>query len=92
LTLEGVLVLKGKILHLAFSPIHPIMVVVEESGVINFFYIRPYEDITMRNHCFAKLNYTDQEGIPKKISSMGLELVINAYLRRGSVLVGSATD
>lgn len=42
LALEGVLVLPSKIVHIAFSPIHPIMLVVEETGVISGFYIRPH--------------------------------------------------
>ena len=81
LTLEGVLILQNKIVNIGFSPIHPIMMVAEETGLINFFFIRPYENLQERNHCFAKIQYTDSCGIPRRIKSLCLELVINAYLQ-----------
>jgi len=41
-TMEAVIVLERRIVGVAFSPIHPVMMVVEENGVVNFFYVRPY--------------------------------------------------
>ena len=62
LNLEGVLVMKSRIVNIAFSPVHPIMIVSEESGVISFFYVRPHEDLTMRNKCFLRLLNCDDDG------------------------------
>lgn len=54
-TLEAVLVLENKIVAVAFSPIHPVMIVVEQNGVMNFFYVRPYDNIHNRYKCFLKI-------------------------------------
>ena len=92
MTLEGVLVLPSKILSIAFSPVHPIMVVTEENGTISFFYIRPYPELRMRHKCIAKLTYLNEWGEPKKITSIAFDLVINAYLKSDSSLVASSGD
>ena len=62
--------MKSKIVNIAFSPIHPIMIVAEESGVISFFYIRPHEDPTMRNKCFVRLVNLDIFGKPRKLKTI----------------------
>lgn len=35
--------MKAKPIGIAFSPIHPIMIVVTSDGYLNFFYVRPYD-------------------------------------------------
>lgn len=62
--------MKSKIVNIAFSPIHPIMIVAEESGVISFFFIRPHEDPMTRNKCFVKLVNLDILGRPRKLKSI----------------------
>ena len=54
--LEAVCVIKNKPINIAFSPIHPIMIIAEETGEINLFYVRPYEKKNMRYKCFAKIS------------------------------------
>ena len=88
LSLEGVLVLPTRIVNISFSPIHPIMIVTEESGVISFFYIRPHEDTMMRNRCFLRVVNRDGKGAVQKIRAIGFELVIRAYIKSQSRMVG----
>lgn len=86
------LVLRTRIVNIAFSPVHPIMIVSEESGVISFFYIRPHEDTTQRNHCFARVMNWDEQGVLRGIKTIGFELVIKAYLKTESALVGQSKE
>lgn len=92
LTLEGVLVLKSKIVGIAFSPIHPIMIVVEEGGYISFFFIRPHDDPCLRNKCFVKLANEDPLGELRRIKAVNFELVIKAYIKCDSPLVEDNSD
>lgn len=46
------------------------MIVVEETGVISFFYIRPYEDASARNRCFARILNLDESGSLRRIASV----------------------
>ena len=84
--------MRSRIVNIAFSPIHPIMIVAEESGVISFFYIRPHEDTMMRNKCFVKLGNYDNKGVLRKIKTINFQLVIKAYIKSGSPLVGFEED
>jgi hypothetical protein len=36
-------VVNSKPVEMAFSPIHPILVVATQDGYLNFFYVKPYE-------------------------------------------------
>ncbi len=77
--MEGMCVVNSRPINVAFSPIHPIMIVVTEDGYLNFFYIRPY-DGRERYKCFAKLSINSRNTpFDKKITSFSCELIVNAY-------------
>jgi hypothetical protein len=65
------LVLRTRIVNIAFSPVHPIMIVSEESGVISFFYIRPHEDPALRNRCFVKVMNWNEMRVLRGIRTIG---------------------
>ena len=74
--------MKSRVVNISFSPIHPIMIVTEESGMISFFYIRPHEDLSMRNKCFVKVGNFSLSGELQKIKTISFELVIKAYIKK----------
>jgi hypothetical protein len=45
----------------------------------------------MRNKCFFKILNLDNFGQQKKINSINMELIINAYLKKGSAIVKDTT-
>jgi WD40 repeat protein len=51
---ECVHVVDARPVGIAFSPIHPIMMVVTEDGYISLFYVPPFEGKD-KNKCFAKI-------------------------------------
>jgi len=74
--------------HAAFSPIHPILIVVEEIGVINLFHVRPCEEVTLRNHCFARVLNCDDLGSLQRINTVNFCLIIQAYINKKLALIG----
>lgn len=63
------------------------MIVAEERGYINFFYIRPQEDSNLRNKCFVRLANIEPLGELKRIMAIGFELVIKAYIKSENKLI-----
>jgi hypothetical protein len=44
--------------------------------MLSFFHVRPHDELAQRNQCFAKVD------LGSAISSLNLELVISAYMRK----------
>lgn len=76
-------VLSSKPVGMAFSPIHPIILIATTDGHINFIYVRPY-DGRNKYKCFARVKVCEKENI---ITSFSFELIINSYLSKDNLLI-----
>ena len=76
--------MSGKPIGIAFSPIHPLMLIASSDGYVNLVFVRPYEG-KLKYKCFCKVLIGDFFN-PEKITSFSFELMINAYFPKKNIL------
>ena len=55
------------------------MIVAEETGDLNFFYVKPYEKRNMRYKCLAKVHLHSELSQPISVTSFSFDLIVNSY-------------